>query len=98
MTRTTNTGEARKHLDIRIHGLVQGVGFRWSARSVAVRLCVSGYVRNEDDDTVFIEAEADQATLGRFLLWCQQGPVSARVDRVDAKPGPVKGYAGFDIR
>jgi acylphosphatase len=98
MTRTKPATETPGHLDIRIRGMVQGVGFRWSARAEAARLGVSGYVRNEADDSVFIEAEAAPAILDAYVAWCRVGPVSARVERVDIKPGPVRGYAGFGIR
>jgi len=87
-----------KHLTIKIEGIVQGVGFRWSARGKANQLGVRGFARNESDDSVLIEAEADEANLELFRAWCEVGPVSARVDRVTAEPGKVKGYSGFEIR
>ena len=87
-----------KHLSLRIEGIVQGVGFRRAARAKANQLGVSGFVRNEDDASVTIEAEADEATLELFRTWCEMGPVSARVDRVTVTPGQVAGYPGFGIR
>jgi len=87
-----------KHLSIKIDGIVQGVGFRWAARNKANQLGVTGFARNEDDDSVMIEAEADDAALELFRAWCEQGPVSARVDRVTVESGKVKGYSGFEIR
>lgn len=87
-----------KHLTIRVEGIVQGVGFRWSVRTRAAQLGVAGYVCNEDDGSVLIEAEAEEAVLDAFLAWCQKGPVSARVEKVTATPGPIKPYTGFSIR
>lgn len=87
-----------KHLTIRIEGIVQGVGFRWSVRSKAASLGVSGYVRNEDDGSVLIEAEAAEPVMEAFLCWCHTGSVSSRVDRVVVEPGDVKGFSGFVIR
>ena len=72
-----------KHLTIKVEGIVQGVGFRWAARNKANQLGVTGFARNEDD---------------LFRAWCEQGPVSARVDRVTVESGKVKGYSGFEIR
>ena len=86
------------HLSMRVEGLVQGVGFRWAVRSRAALLGVSGYVRNEDDGSVRIEAEGDSGTMTQFLEWCRQGPGSAQVDQVLAEPGPVKGFSSFEIR
>ena len=87
-----------KHLTIRVEGIVQGVGFRWAVRSAAAALGVSGYVRNEDDGSVLIEAEADEAVMEQFLTWCRNGSASSRVDRVEVEPGAVSGYTGFAIR
>lgn len=43
-------------------GRVQGVGFRYSARSVAGQYEVTGFVRNQSDGTVemFIQGSPDQ--------------------------------------
>ena len=85
------------HLTIRVEGLVQGVGFRWAVRSRAVLMGVSGYVRNEDDGSVTIEAEAEAGVMESFLDWCRQGSDSARVERVLTEPGKVKGFSSFVI-
>ena len=87
-----------KHLTIRVEGIVQGVGFRWAVRSQAALMGISGFVRNEDDGSVLIEAEAMEDAMQLFLAWCEQGSVSSRIDRVIAEPGKLKGYSGFEIR
>lgn len=86
------------HYDIRISGLVQGVSYRWSARIAAAGMGLTGYVQNEDDGTVYAEAEGDKEALDRFVAWCRRGPSHAAVEAVEAHPGPVKGFIGFDIR
>jgi len=48
-------------------GRVQGVGFRARARSIALPYQVTGWVRNEPDGTVMLEAQADEQTLENFL-------------------------------
>lgn len=48
-------------------GRVQGVGFRARARNAAHRHPVTGWVRNEPDGTVMLEAQADEDTLAKFL-------------------------------
>lgn len=86
-----------KHLDIRVTGVVQGVFFRVATQRKANELGVRGTVRNAPDGSVFIEAEADEATLDRFLAWCRNGPTHARVERVHAVPKDVVGYGSFDV-
>lgn len=41
----------------RVHGQVQGVGFRYRARHAAQTLGLTGWVQNEDDGTVTLEVQ-----------------------------------------
>ena len=47
-------------------GRVQGVGFRFTAESVATRFAVTGYVRNLPDGRVELVAEGTRDELDRF--------------------------------
>ncbi len=47
-------------------GCVQGVGFRYTAESIAARFAVTGFVRNLNDGRVELVAEASEAELDRF--------------------------------
>jgi acylphosphatase len=87
-----------KHFSIRVSGKVQGVFFRASTEQKAREFSIKGFVKNEPDGSVFIEAEGEEENLKLFIEWCQQGPGSARVDRCDIKPGEVKKYSGFVIQ
>jgi acylphosphatase len=48
-------------------GRVQGVGFRFTARRLALGFAVAGFVRNLDDGQVELVAEGDAAEVGAFL-------------------------------
>ena len=48
-------------------GRVQGVGFRFAARDIAVNLKVNGWVRNLNDGRVEMTAEAEEETLKELL-------------------------------
>ena len=63
-----------KHLSIRVTGKVQGVFFRASTREEAQRLGLCGWVRNEADGSVRIEAEGDEPLLGYARLHQQHSP------------------------
>lgn len=71
-----------------ISGVVQGVGFRWSARREAERLGVRGWVRNRRDGRVEALVAGDPDAVAGFVAWCRQGPPSARVDDVAEAPAP----------
>ena len=87
-----------KHFNITISGRVQGVGFRYSARSIAKYMGIKGFVRNLYDNKVYIEAEGDDRQLSEFINWCHKGPESARVDNVLVLPGEVKAFDSFEVR
>ncbi|HKP96542.1 MAG TPA: acylphosphatase [Fibrobacteria bacterium] len=86
------------HYDIRVSGKVQGVFFRASARAEADRLGLRGFVRNEEDGSVYAEAEGERENLDEFLQWCRKGPPHARVEGVKASTGEAKGFRGFHVR
>ncbi len=87
-----------KNLTMKIQGDVQGVGFRDAAYWTARKMHIGGYVVNEPDGTVFIEAEGEEADLEKFLTWCRKGPITAKVLNVDvAWSDPHGKFAGFKI-
>jgi len=63
-----------------ISGRVQGVGFRWSVRSRADALGISGFVRNLPDGRVEVVADAPDNLLTDFEEYLKTGPPGARVD------------------
>lgn len=86
-----------KSLSIRVGGKVQGVFFRASTKRMADQLGVSGIVRNEQDGSVYIEAEANVESLNQFVDWCRRGPSRAQVMTFVISHLPEKGYVGFQI-
>ena len=83
-------------LRVRVTGVVQGVYFRASTAEKARRLGVTGWVQNNADGAVELQAEGDEAAVRELCEWCRKGPPAARVDEVAActpKPGPQGGRA-----
>jgi acylphosphatase len=84
---------------LRIHGRVQGVWFRESMRSEALRLNVTGWVRNTPDGTVEAVVQGDEAAVDALIEWAHRGPSQARVERVEVEAGESLGpFSGFDKR
>jgi acylphosphatase len=71
-----------KNIIIKISGRVQGVWFRKSAQNEARQLGVSGFARNNVDDTVTIEACGEENNIKELLKWSYKGSKFARVDNV----------------
>lgn len=92
------TGEAKiKRVSIHITGRVQGVFYRVRAREYADSIGVSGFVRNEPGGLVYIEAEAEEEALDRFVEWCREGSPYADVSDVRSEEMEPKGGSGFSI-
>ncbi|MEB3262518.1 MAG: acylphosphatase [Cyanobacteriota bacterium] len=77
---------------------VQGVGYRAACRSRANELGLGGWVRNEADGSVEVEAEGDPQRLGELRLWCEHGPAAAIVSSVMVVQQAPTGADWFDIR
>lgn len=75
--------DTRERLSARITGRVQGVGFRNFTQMRARRLDLTGWVRNEKDGSVRLEAEGPRTALEDLLNAVREGPRMARVDDVD---------------
>ncbi len=87
-----------KHFKIIVSGKVQGVFYRACAKEKADEWNIKGFVRNESNGDVYIEAEAEEDVLYKFIKWCNMGPAGAKVDRIEAMPGELVGFTTFDIR
>ncbi len=79
----------KRRVHLRVHGQVQGVSFRAGARQEALRLGVTGIVRNLVDGDVEAVAEGDVSRVEAFVAWCHTGPSEARVESVKVTDGQV---------
>ncbi len=71
-----------KNFKINIIGKVQGVWFRANTKKMADKLELHGFIRNEIDETVYIEVSGDDIKIAEFILWLQDGPELAEVESV----------------
>jgi len=76
--------DTQERLSVRITGRVQGVGFRNFTQMRARQLGVSGWVRNEQDGSVRLEAEGPRGALEELLEAVHEGPRTALVETVEA--------------
>jgi acylphosphatase len=79
-------------------GRVQGVGFRATARAMASGFAVSGWVRNEPDETVTLEVQGEAGEVGRFLAILRERMGRLIRSVAEAEAAAVPGEEGFEVR
>lgn len=84
-----------KHL--RIHGTVQGVGFRYTLAREAQRAGVTGWVRNLRDGTVEAVVAGEELAVRKVIEWSRRGQPGARVTRVEISDDEGE-FTEFEIR
>lgn len=88
-----------KRLTLKIHGLVQGMGYRYGSQNEAKKRGFSGYVRNLDDGTVELVAEGKEKNLKDFIIWCYNGVGLAMVHKIDQSWSDATGeFSDFVIK
>jgi acylphosphatase len=86
-------------LNIRITGVVQGVGYRYFVSRRATEYGLRGWVKNHADGSVQIDAIGAKGHLEDFLKYVRIGPPGSRVAGVTTQwHEDEPEYAGFDIR
>ena len=83
---------------LRVRGLVQGVFYRASTEQTALRLGLTGWVRNRANGDVELIACGTPVALDALEQWLWQGPPAARVDAVERRDAPFEVFAGFSVR
>ncbi|MEU6830101.1 acylphosphatase [Nocardia beijingensis] len=82
-----------------VHGLVQGVGFRWWTRSRALELGLTGHARNARDGRVHVVAEGPRPACERLLNLLRSGDTPGQVRLVVESWEPARGdLTGFEER
>ncbi len=87
-----------KRLHAVIQGRVQGVGFRAFVLDQALRLDLTGWVRNTWNGEVEVVAEGPQAALEYLLEKLRTGPRGSFVSRVNVDWEPASGeFDSFEV-
>ena len=82
---------------IRVHGIVQGVGFRPAVCRLARERGLCGSVRNDGGGVTIVVAGAGERIDDFVFALQRDAPPLARIDRVDRAPCPVPTAVGFRI-
>lgn len=92
------TNELLRHCKLVVKGDVQGVSFRGFTLQCAEQNGITGYVKNQRDGSVLIEAEGDPHNIERFIVECRQGSKYAEIEDLTVEEGDVVGYSSFNVR
>ena len=88
-----------RRVHVFVSGRVQGVFFRAETQRQAVKLGLTGWVRNTDDRRVEAVFEGKADTVERILAWCGKGPALSRVTGVEVtEEEPTGDVVEFRIR
>jgi acylphosphatase len=88
----------RQQREVHYAGSVQGVGFRYTVRSLAGGFEVAGFVRNLSDGRVHLVAEGEAEEVAAFLD-AVKAEMRHYINDVEEKVRPATGrFPGFEIR
>ena len=73
----------KKRIHVYFSGVVQGVGFRFTAERLALDLGLSGWAKNLFDGRVEVVSEGDESDLTDFLNKMKNGPLKRYITRTD---------------
>lgn len=82
----------------RFTGRVQGVGFRYRAKHAAEGMCITGWVRNEWDGSVEMEAQGTEDAIHRMLVMINRSDY-IQIDTIECREIPlVEQETSFHLR
>lgn len=83
---------------IRFFGLVQGVGFRYTAIHAANHFGLTGWVYNDYDGSVLMEVQGNPSTIEKMLATLDSGHF-IRIDRMEkSQLPPDENERSFSVR
>jgi acylphosphatase len=89
----------KRAIKARVIGKVQGVFFRSSAQTEAIKLGIKGWVKNTADGDVFLQAQGSEENLEQFVSWLHTGSEFAKVEQVIVESSEAFDlFHGFEVR
>lgn len=67
---------------LRFKGRVQGVGFRYTANQIAQKLGITGWVYNDYDGSVLMEAQGTKSQISQMINLLEKGTF-IEIDSID---------------
>jgi acylphosphatase len=88
-----------QRITVRYEGRVQGVGFRYTAVSLAQDLDLTGWVKNEFDGSVSVVAEGAEESLMELLQAIRRSNLGKYISNELVRRSAATGeFTGFGVR
>jgi acylphosphatase len=89
---------SRQRMTVFYSGRVQGVGFRYTVKSITPGFEITGTVRNLGDGRVEMTAEGERGELDAFRKAVRESGLGRLIQREEEAFGPATGeIRGFDL-
>jgi acylphosphatase len=96
--RTSIQPMSRQQMTVLYSGRVQGVGFRYTVKSLTPGFEVTGTVRNLTDGRVELQAEGERAELDAFRQAVRESGLGGLIKQEEESFAPATGqFRGFEI-
>ncbi len=86
-----------KTVHVLVKGKVQGVFYRASAKEMAVKMGISGWVKNTRDGNVELMITGEKDNIESYIAWCRQGPERAKVEELIWEEKESTSFNDFQI-
>jgi len=86
-----------KTVHLLISGKVQGVFFRESARKLAEKINIKGWIKNTPDEKVEAIISGEEDDVNNFTNWCYTGPQGAEVTDVIVSQQAKTSFEKFTV-
>lgn len=83
---------------LKIHGKVQGVFYRATAKKIADQIGLTGWVKNLKTGEVEAVICGSDDQLERFIVWAWEGSERAEVSHIDIKNEPEEIFSSFLVK
>ena len=87
-----------KRVHLIIKGIVQGINFRYNTKRKAESLGLTGWIKNNPDNSVEAVFEGPDKLIEEIIEFCKKGTIGSRVTDVKITQEPVKNLKEFEIR
>ena len=95
---TEDRADGQVRLTALVSGRVQGVGFRWTVKSIARGFEVVGSVRNLADGRVELQCSGERSEVEAFLKAIRESELESHIRNVEVQEiAPLAGVRGFEI-